>query len=226
MDNHLTKNEKEGLIPVNINLLKSAIKNEDKLEYLGITLSEITFVGFIVKYTEFDTRTVLGIWDQTGYQEVLFYNKSENESHSGLVGFTYNGSKMPVRVFGKVKYFKNELRIDGAKILKTDMNELIYHKLVLISDWIYLTSKEKLKEEGSHYNIKNGANNKNQIEIGGNNKNKLLEAIEYFNNTKGICLKEDLISKLGMKDKELEDQLNVLIRESLIFNDGGNLQII
>lgn len=228
MDASITKNEKEGLIPVTIKMLKNASKKEEKLEYLGIVISEITLTGFVVKYSELDTRTAIGIWDQTGYQEVIFYNKSENESHSGLSGFLYTGEKTPVRIFGKAKFFKNELRIDGAKIMKIDMNEFIYHKIVLINDWMYLTLREK--DDIKHYNVNPGSTGHiaTSSSSGGINlKDKILDAINVINNTKGTCNKSDIQAKTGVKMNELEDKLRVLISESNIYVDeDGHFQII
>ena len=222
MDSTQTKNEKEGLIPVTIKILKSAERKDDKLEFLGVSVSEITFCGFVIFFKELDTRTVIGIWDQTGFQEVVFYNKSENEQHTGLIGFIYNGENTPVRIFGKAKYYKNELRIDGAKIMKVDVNEFIYHKIVLINDWTYLTSRET--EEVSHFNVNQNSKNNNQINSFSSSKGykeKVIEAIEYMNKVKGSCNTEDIASKTGLSGHDLEEKLNAMIKESSIYNDGG-----
>ena len=52
-----------------------------------------------------------------------------------------------VRAIGKVKFFKNELKIDGAKIMNVSFNDFIYHKIAVSSDWIYLTKGSSSYEE-------------------------------------------------------------------------------
>lgn len=220
MEGNHARNEKEGLIPVCLRMLNNSGKKDEKLEYLGVTISEITFVGFVVKYEEQDTKTIVGIWDQTGYKDVIFYNKSENEAHSGLSGFILGGDKTPVRIFGKAKFFKEEIRIDGAKIMNVDMNEFVYHKLLLINDWIYLTSRNKDEDHDiNHFSEKKNDNTNNK-----NNglKQKVIDAIDNANRVTGICKKEDIIKRSGLNGKQLDDLLISLESESIIYNDSGS----
>ena len=134
------KTEKEGLIPVTCKILRNLAKKDDKLEYMNIPVGEVSIVGFAVKYAEQETKIVVGLWDQTGYIEVSFYNKNESESHPGLDGF-YFAEKGVVKVVGKVKNYKDNLKIDGARIINTNFNEFFYHKCEVMSDWMYLTNE-------------------------------------------------------------------------------------
>ena len=83
------KTEKEGLIPVTCKILKNLAKKDDRLEYLGIPVGEVLVVGYSVKYSEGDSKIIVGLWDQTGYVEISFYNKNESQHHAGLEGYNY-----------------------------------------------------------------------------------------------------------------------------------------
>jgi hypothetical protein len=222
MDNAQGKNEKEGLIPINLGMLSEASRKDDKLEYYGVIIGEITFVGFVVTYDEKDTKIIVGIWDQTGYREVMFYNKSETETHSGLTGFLMK-DKTPARVFGKVKYFKDEIRIDGSKIMNVDMNEFIYHKIVLINDWMYLTSRAKEENEISHgiSNTKSGMK-QGKVESG---KDRIIATIERLDKTRGSCTFDDLMRETKISEPQLRGMVDELIKEYIILEDGCYLKL-
>jgi hypothetical protein len=46
-----------------------------------------------------------------------------------------------VKIFGTVKPYKKEKNLQGAKIMYVSDNELIYHQLEVVNDWLYLTGK-------------------------------------------------------------------------------------
>lgn len=81
--------ERGGLIPITAKILKDAVINsEEAVEYQGILLSDVCIVGYLKAFKETDTKVLVTIWDQTGVVETVFYNKNENEVHSGLSTFS------------------------------------------------------------------------------------------------------------------------------------------
>jgi hypothetical protein len=53
-----------------------------------------------------------------------------------------------IKLFGTVKTYKKEKNLQGAKIMYVDDNEIIYHHLEVVNDWLYLTDRIKaLKQE-------------------------------------------------------------------------------
>jgi hypothetical protein len=59
-----------------------------------------------------------------------------------------------VKIFGTVKPYKKEKNLQGAKIMYVSDNEMIYHQLEVVNDWLYLTGKiNSLKAEVSIYNF-------------------------------------------------------------------------
>ncbi len=81
--------ERGGLIPITAKILHDAVVNqEDAVEYQGNILSDVSIVGYLKKYSETDTKVLVTIWDQTGCVDTVFYNKNENEIHSGLASFS------------------------------------------------------------------------------------------------------------------------------------------
>ena len=98
------KSEKEGLIPVTCKIIRSLGKKDEKLEYMNIPVTEISIVGMAYNYNEHETKIIVGLWDQTGYIEVTFFNKTESDSHFGLDGYLHKDRGI-VKVIGKVKYY-------------------------------------------------------------------------------------------------------------------------
>lgn len=216
METH-NQNEKEGVIPVTIGLINSCRKKDDKLEYQGVLLHEIVIVGILVKYEDLDTKTVVGIWDQTGFRDVLFYNRSESEAHSGLAGFTFTADKMPVKLFCKVKYYKEDIRLDGAKILKVDMNEFIYHKIVVLNDWKYLVGRHN--DEGINTTTIKEKNNFNNSEEG--DYGKVFAAIKKLESTKGSVSIEHLMSATDINKNSLNNIIQKLLNDCKIIESSN-----
>ena len=82
--------ERGGLIPITAKILKdSTLNNEEAVEYQGILLSDVCIVGYLKKFNETDTKVLVDVWDHTGTVETVFYNKNENEAHSGLNNFQF-----------------------------------------------------------------------------------------------------------------------------------------
>jgi hypothetical protein len=141
--------ERGGLIPITAKILKeSQLNHEEAAEYQGILLSDVCIVGYLKKFNETDTKVLVHIWDHTGMVETVFYNKNENEAHSGLANFSFLSGDRLVKIFGTVKTYRKEKNLQGAKIMYVDDNELIYHQLEVVNDWLYLTGKvNELKQE-------------------------------------------------------------------------------
>lgn len=147
--------ERGGLIPITAKILKDSTLNQDEAcEYQGILLSDVYIVGYLKKYTETDTKVLINIWDQTGMVETVFYNKNENETHSGLLNFNYSSNDKLVKIFGTVKTYRKEKNLQGAKIMYVDDNEILTHQLEVVHDWLYLTGKvNQLKNQVNFYLI-------------------------------------------------------------------------
>lgn len=141
--------ERGGMIPITAKILHdSSVNQEEAVEYQGNLLSDVSIVGYLKSYNETDTKVIVRIWDQTGVVETVFYNKNENETHSGLTNFTFLDTGKLVKIFGTVKTYKKEKNLQGAKIMYVNDNELIYHQLEVVNDWLYLTGKiNTLKEQ-------------------------------------------------------------------------------
>lgn len=152
--------DKDSFIAISCKVIQNGTTVENSnVEYMGVPLGEVSLVGYCVSYNDDSTKIKIGLWDQTGFVEVLFYNKNESEVHSGLDGFVYE-EKGLVKLIGKVKSYKNQILIDGIKIMQCSLNEFIYHKLEIVNDWLYLTSEEKGDVHSHKVNINNMTNNK------------------------------------------------------------------
>jgi hypothetical protein len=82
--------DKGGLIPVTSKIINDATINQDELvEYMGVNLSDISIVGYLMSYNELDTKVKITLWDHTGKVEVIFYF-SDSEGHAGLTNFHFS----------------------------------------------------------------------------------------------------------------------------------------
>jgi RPA family protein len=222
------KTEKEGLIPVTCKILRNLAKKEDKLEYMNIPVGEVVIVGYSVKYVEQETKIVIGLWDQTGYIEVSFYNKNESETHQGLEGF-YFLDKGLVKVVGKVKNYKDNLKIDGARIINTNFNEFFYHKCEVMSDWIYLTNEQsqdddihvKDNKKNNNVGLNNMLNSKNQPKEE-QIKNICLEVLKY---SPQVSI-SDVLKKVGISEYELVEILKKLSSLGILVYDEDAKEIL
>ena len=161
--------ERGGLIPVTANIIQEAeVTKEETVEYQGIPISDITAIGYIIDYKELEAKVKITLYDYTGIIEINFFNKIDNQDSVGLNKLNYDGSRMPVQIFGTVKVFKNEKNIQGAKILPVSCSYVLYHRADVIHAWLYLTGKlQELKEN----QIQNTAEEARMIATGSNNYN-------------------------------------------------------
>src|SRR5690349_8715625 len=82
--------DKGGLIPVTAKIINDAsINQEELIEYMGVNLSDISIVGYMMAFNELDTKVKITLWDHTGKIEVTFYY-SDTEGHAGLANFHFS----------------------------------------------------------------------------------------------------------------------------------------
>ena len=161
--------ERGGLIPVTATILNEAeVTKEETVEYQGIPISDIMAIGYIFDYKELEAKVKITIFDYTGFIEINFFNKIDNQDSSGLNKLNYDGTRKAVQIFGTVKVFKNEKNIQGAKIIPVSSSFVLYHRADVIHSWLYLTGKlQELKEN----QLTNTTEEAKMIAIGNNNVN-------------------------------------------------------
>ena len=161
--------ERGGLIPVTATILNEAeVTKEETVEYQGIPISDIMAIGYIFDYKELEAKVKITIFDYTGFIEINFFNKIDNQDSSGLNKLNYDGTRKAVQIFGTVKVFKNEKNIQGAKIIPVSSSFVLYHRADVIHSWLYLTGKlQELKEN----QLTNTTEEAKMIAMGNNNVN-------------------------------------------------------
>jgi hypothetical protein len=92
--------EKQTLSPLTVKMFNDSVINQnDLLEFESIALHEVNFlflskkiklVGHFISYKEEGVKVKITLWDQTGYVDIIFFNKNESESHVGLQNFDQN----------------------------------------------------------------------------------------------------------------------------------------
>lgn len=144
--------ERGGLIPITANILSQAeVTKDESVEYQGITISDITAIGYIIDYKELESKIKITLFDYTGIMEIYFLNRNDSSDNTGLAKFQFDGKRKAVQIFGTVKVFKNEKNIQGAKIISVWSSYVLYHKLDVIHAWLYLTGKlQELKDNQIH----------------------------------------------------------------------------
>ena len=212
--------ERGGLIPITAHILDSAeVTKEETIEYQGVTISDITAVGYVVEYKESEAKIKIILYDYTGLIEVNFFNKQESQDSIGLSKFKFDGSRQPVQIFGTVKVYKNEKNIQGAKLIPTDSNFVLYHRANVIHSWLYLTGK---LQEGKVVNDRYQGqglftSQKNEVEEAA----KILDS--FVKNEGRSIINEgklyDLLKKYGSREKDVINKL--LVNNKIIENLGG-----
>lgn len=134
--------ERGGLIPITAAILqKSQVTKEETIEFEGVPISDVKIAGFVTEYKELEHRVKIKVWDFTGAIEVNFFHKQEGQDNSGLSNFYYDSTKKPVEIFGTLKVYKNEKNFQGAKLLMSTTNKVLYHRAYVFHSWAYLTGK-------------------------------------------------------------------------------------
>lgn len=134
--------ERGGLIPITASILqKSQVTKEETIEFEGVPISDVKIAGYVTDYKELEHRVKIQIWDYTGTIEINFFHKQEGQDNSGLSNFYYDSTKKPVEIFGTLKVYKNEKNFQGAKLLVSTTNKILYHRAYVFHSWAYLTGK-------------------------------------------------------------------------------------
>ena len=235
--------ENGGLIPVSATILKQAsvIKGQS-VEYRGCPLCDITAIGYVVDYKEIENKVKLTIFDYTGLMDINFFKDVYGNDTLGLDKFHYDGSKTPVQIFGTVKIFKNEINVQGAKLIIVPPSYVLYHRADVIHAWLYLlgqlddlkqnqvqTSAEEakmiaLKNDNSgsnNYNERKNTPEKNQKDKDFKEAVNLLENYMKKNNKNEIETGDmnNLLKKFGNR---INNIINLLINDNkLIETDNG-----
>ena len=225
--------ERGGLIPITANIInKAEISQEGSVEYQGVSIIDITAVGYVVDFQELDNKIKITIYDYTGLLEINFFKRQENLD-SIFDDFKYEGKREPVQIFGTVKEYRGEKVIQGAKLLKSNCNYVLYHKANVIHSWLYLTGKLKDKNDNNDYysmkkkEVKNEPINKNN---NFNNEQKdEEEAISILKRyaEKDNMIKEgklvELLKKFGSRSKDI---INKLIDNNILIDTDGTYEIL
>ena len=227
------KRERGGLVPITANIInKAEISQDESVEYQGVSIIDITAVGYLVDYKEIDNRIKVTIYDYTGLLEVNFYNKQEITESFDLDKFIQE-RKEPFQIFGTVKVFRGEKIIQGAKLIKSNCNYVLYHRANVIHSWLYLTGK--LKEKGHNFSAsKNEDKNSNTLGNYGfsSEKKKLTDEEEAINLLNDYAKKdnsikegklEELFRRFGTKSKDI---INKLIDNNKLIESDGAYEII
>lgn len=235
--------QRSGLVPITASIIKKAeVTPEEAVEYQGVNIIDITDVGYAVDFKELDNKIKITIYDYTGLLEVTFYNRAENSDSIGIEKLEIEGKREPVQIFGTVKVFKGQKYIQGAKLIKSNCNQVLYHRANVIHSWLYLTGKLKDKNNNNNYYSENKSDEKNAMTAskygagGFNNSEKKVpndeeEAIRILNdfvkkknerNIKEGKL-EELLKKFGLKTKDI---INKLIDNNKLIELDGEYEIV
>ena len=226
--------ERGGLIPVTASIInKAEISQDETVEYQGVSIIDITAVGYVVDFKELDNKIKITIYDYTGLLEISFYNRQENLD-SILDNFKYEGKREPVQIFGTVKVFRGEKVIQGAKLMKSNSNYVLYHRANVIHSWLYLTGKLKEKYNNNYSGKKSDEKNEpiiNSYETSSEKKQQNDEE-EAINILKTYAKKENIIKegklvellrKFGSRSKDI---INKLIENNVLIESDGTYEIL
>ena len=229
--------ERGGLIPITANIInKAEITRYETVEYQGLSIIDITAVGYLVDCKELDNKIKIIIYDYTGLLEVNFYNKQEISDEIDLEKFQNEKKREPIQIFGTVKVFRGEKIIQGAKLIKSNCNSILYHRANVIHSWLYLTGK--LKDNNNNVSSENKNEEKNQHQQSVSNygfsseekkKSDEEEAINILNNyaKKENIIREgkleELFRKFGSRSKDI---INKLIDNNKLIESDGTYEII
>ena len=179
-------------------------------------------VGYVVEYKELEAKIKIILYDYTGIIEVNFFNKQESQDSIGLSKFKFDGSRQPVQIFGTVKVYKNEKNIQGAKLIPTDANFVLYHRANVIHSWLYLTGKLQEGKISDRYSGQGYyTSSKNDLE-------EASKILDMFVRKEGKSIINegklyDLLKKFGSKEK---DVINKLLGNNKIIENLGGYEIL
>ena len=103
------------------------------------------------------------------------------------------------------------------------MKEFIFHKICVLNDWTYCLQNDK-GEENVTKKLQIQQEKKTNKEQ--TSKEKILLAIIYFQNSTGICNKENIKDMSGLNNDEIDNILNILLKDCTIFIENGSYVVI
>ena len=204
--------DKGGLIPVTCSIINdSTVTRSETVEFQGIQILDISLVGKIIDYKEFEARVKISVFDGSGVAEINFFHSNQD---SGLQNYKYDGTFKTIQIFGTVKVYKNEKSIQGSKLVLVNDMDLFYHRLNVYHSWLYLTGNlQELKEK----NFNDVTNQARQL-AGGNQQQN------YQNNNNAQCngINEYRVAVKNLKRKSGNNivETDQLKKELLRFGAG------
>jgi len=225
--------ERGGLIPVTSNIIKKAeISSGDIVEYDGVSLIDVTAVGYVVDYQEMENKIIITLYDYTGIIDIVFFNRLDNTESINLDKLKFESKRIPVQIFGTLKVFKGEKIIQGAKLIPSNSNNVLYHKAHVIHSWLYLTRKLKenipgidIKNDDKTYPKNNNYSYKSEKK-GGNDEEEAIEILNNYSKKENVIKEgklEELFRKFGARSKEI---INKLIDNNKLIEIDGGYEII
>jgi hypothetical protein len=228
---------RSGLVPVTATIIKKAeVTQDEQVEYQGVNIIDITDVGYAVDYKEFDNKIKITIYDYTGLLEVTFFNRLDNQDTIGYDKSEIEGKREPFQIFGTVKVYNGKKYIQGAKLIKSNCNYVLYHRANVIHSWLYLTGKLKEKNNLNSYVYKTDEKKAPSATKYGTSSEKkevnyeeeavnILNDFVKKNNSNFIkeARLEQLLKKFGPKIKDI---INKLIDNNKIIENDGEYEIV
>lgn len=229
-----------GLIPITAHIINSAEINEEEqtVEFQRVTISDFTATGYVVDYQETDTKIKLTIYDYTGLIEVNFYSKQDGQEHGDLDKSNFENKRVAVQIFGTAKVSHKKKYIQGAKVLISNSNNIMYHKAKVIHSWLYLTGKlqemrdnnlDRATQETRNFSSNSNYRNEkkstptkiDEEEIAA----KIIENYVKKENTSEIPTNKmmDLLRRFGNKSSEI---ISKLIESNKIIDNDGSYEIL
>lgn len=212
LSHNFNEPEKGGLVPITAAIFnKLEVSQENKPEFQGVQITDITAVGYLVDYKEEEKKTVVTLYDYTGLLRVSFFKRGEEELN--LFNETPQGeNRQPVKIFGTLRYY-NKFYIQGAKLIPTSCNNILYHKANVIHAWLYLTGK--LGDNKENYFSEKKSEMKSETKnssSGGNDEDIAINILSKFsqnnnNNVVTYFKMDELLQKFGGKKKDIISKL-------------------
>ena len=148
--------------------------------------------------------------------------------------FKYEGKREPVQIFGTIKVLRGDKIIQGAKLIKSNCNYILYHRANVIHSWLYLTGKLKDKNNNDYSVKNNDEKNEHILTNNGFKSEKKMpndeeEAINILKNyaKKENMIKEgklvELLIKFGSRSKDI---INKLIDNNILIDTDGTYEIL
>lgn len=209
-------NKRKGIVNVNISMVNKATLTDNRLYYQGIMLNEFSIVGYVISFDDIGTKTIVKIWDQTGFMNVSFFKSNESDVSGGVKNFIYKGPKTPMRIFVKTNVQKDTIHFNGLTLHNATGKEIIYHKIILMVEWLNLTKVTKSPNSNLDTATKSSVNIL---------RKKIIAAIDKANKDYGECKKQYIYNEFK-NDPNIDKELKEMEKESIIFVEDNNFILI